>query len=49
MSKEKNRGNRETKKPKKAKEKTVASSKHPQQSAVSEMFGRKPAMPKKGK
>lgn len=49
MSKEKNRGNRETKKPKKAKEKSVASSKHPQQSAVSQMFGRKAATPTKGK
>jgi hypothetical protein len=49
MSKEKNRGNRETKKPKKAKDKSVASSKHPQQSAVSATFGRKPAMPQKAK
>lgn len=49
MSKEKNRGNRETKKPKKAKDKSVASTKHPQQSAVNEVFGRKGALPKAGK
>ena len=49
MSKEKNRGNRETKKPKKSKEKAAASSKHPQQSAVNAMFGKKSALPQKAK
>lgn len=49
MSKEKNRGNRETKKPKKTAVKPAASSKHPQQSAVSAMFGKKGAAPKGGK
>jgi len=49
MSKEKNRGNRETKKPKKSQEKAAASVKHPQMSAVNAMFGKKAALPKKTK
>lgn len=49
MSKEKNRGNRETKKPKKSQVKATASVKHPQQSAVSAMFGKKSATPQKAK
>jgi len=49
MSKDKNRGNRETKKPKKSKEKAAASVKHPQMSAVSAMFGKKAPLPGKSK
>ncbi len=48
MSKDKNRGNRETKKPKKTKEKPPASSKYGQKSGVSEAFGKATApKPKK--
>lgn len=47
MSKEKNRGNRETKKPKKIKEKTVASSKYAPKSAVTTAFGKAQGSPTK--